>query len=303
MQIYVVRLNPDTRNCKPYSKYPTKNEYEKIHSESPMDGFHEAVNFLPESGIVRGYLPPRHSTSLRNGEPFCLITITAKTATSGGDQIIGIQAGCIYSDETQRLNLLKTKSAPDLLCHYFCAEDISLLFSSTLPNARNVVLGDEIQWIWGPVKQVTIDAFNRVLAQMDTIKLNENELLKLKNIEKIVNGELPGSDTGFLDESSFQNEVIKNYRKSKKPKGNPRPTLRTTHTYQYSRDPAVAAYALRHADGSCQKCGNDAPFISASTGLPYLEVHHIIPLKDGGADTVENVMALCPNCHKEVHYG
>ncbi|TOJ58505.1 hypothetical protein CGI36_22670 [Vibrio parahaemolyticus] len=28
-----------------------------------------------------------------------------------------------------------------------------------------------------------------------------------------------------------------------------------------------------------------------------------MPLKDGGSDTVENVKALCPNCHREAHYG
>ena len=26
-------------------------------------------------------------------------------------------------------------------------------------------------------------------------------------------------------------------------------------------------------------------------------------LSDGGSDTVTNVVALCPNCHREIHYG
>ena len=26
-------------------------------------------------------------------------------------------------------------------------------------------------------------------------------------------------------------------------------------------------------------------------------------LADGGADTVENAIAVCPNCHRELHYG
>ncbi len=28
-----------------------------------------------------------------------------------------------------------------------------------------------------------------------------------------------------------------------------------------------------------------------------------IPLSEGGEDTVENAMAVCPNCHMELHYG
>ena len=36
---------------------------------------------------------------------------------------------------------------------------------------------------------------------------------------------------------------------------------------------------------------------------PYLEVHHIIRLADDGDDSVENAIALCPNCHREAHFG
>ncbi|EKM6788635.1 HNH endonuclease, partial [Escherichia coli] len=36
--------------------------------------------------------------------------------------------------------------------------------------------------------------------------------------------------------------------------------------------------------------------------IPYLEVHHVIPLSKGGADTPENCVALYPNCHKALHY-
>ena len=36
-------------------------------------------------------------------------------------------------------------------------------------------------------------------------------------------------------------------------------------------------------------------------GTHYLEVHHIDQLAKGGADTVENAVALCPNCHRKMH--
>jgi 5-methylcytosine-specific restriction endonuclease McrA len=38
-------------------------------------------------------------------------------------------------------------------------------------------------------------------------------------------------------------------------------------------------------------------------GRPYLEVHHVVPLSEGGDDTLENAAALCPSCHRELHYG
>lgn len=35
--------------------------------------------------------------------------------------------------------------------------------------------------------------------------------------------------------------------------------------------------------------------------IPFLEVHHVKWLAKGGSDTVNNVVALCPNCHRKMH--
>ncbi|EKO3402020.1 HNH endonuclease [Vibrio fluvialis] len=39
-----------------------------------------------------------------------------------------------------------------------------------------------------------------------------------------------------------------------------------------------------------------------ASGKPYLEVHHLIRLIDDGPDTPVNCVAVCPNCHRELHY-
>ena len=36
-------------------------------------------------------------------------------------------------------------------------------------------------------------------------------------------------------------------------------------------------------------------------GDPYLETHHIEWLSKGGEDTIDNTVALCPNCHRRMH--
>jgi hypothetical protein len=303
MKIFVVRLNPDTRGCSSYTEYPTAQEYNDIHAESPMNGFHEAVNFLAESGVIRGYLPPRHSRAMRDGEPFCLITITAKTAKVGGDEVVGIQAGCIYKGEQERVNLSCTKNAPDLLCHYSCQDSTSLLFSKPITDARNIILGDTLEWIRGPVKEISELELETLLSSVYKSKLSKSESTKLKNIESLIQGRLPESKYTFEDEPDFLKDVVKHFSSNKKPAGNKEPTLKLVKTYQYFRDPAVTAYALKRSKGVCGLCNEEAPFVSKSTGIPYLEVHHIIPLKDGGSDTINNVVAVCPNCHREEHYG
>jgi 5-methylcytosine-specific restriction endonuclease McrA len=42
----------------------------------------------------------------------------------------------------------------------------------------------------------------------------------------------------------------------------------------------------------CEVCGSQA-----------IDIHHIQPRSRGGNDTIENLMALCRDCHHEVHFG
>ena len=74
---------------------------------------------------------------------------------------------------------------------------------------------------------------------------------------------------------------------------------RTATTTVYHRDPYVAEYAKRRANGRCQLCNQPAPFTVG--GEPFLESHHIVWLSHGGPDTITNTVALCPNCHRRMH--
>jgi 5-methylcytosine-specific restriction protein A len=71
----------------------------------------------------------------------------------------------------------------------------------------------------------------------------------------------------------------------------------------FRRNQHVVAQVLTRAAGHCESCKFPAPFAKASDGAPYLEVHHQEWLVHGGEDTVENAVALCPNCHRKAHYG
>ena len=120
-------------------------------------------------------------------------------------------------------------------------------------------------------------------------------------IEKIIN-EIENSNSNGL--ASFQLDVKKQLRlgKTKLPDGKKKPTSIKIISKQYSRDPSVAAWVLKLAKGKCECCGVDAPF-KREDHSPFLEVHHVRHLADGGSDTVTNTVAVCPNCHRELHYG
>lgn len=71
-------------------------------------------------------------------------------------------------------------------------------------------------------------------------------------------------------------------------------------SFSGSRDKDIVTMAKNKARGFCQLCDKKAPF-KDRLGNPYLEVHHVKWLSRGGEDIAENVVALCPNCHKKMH--
>lgn len=88
-------------------------------------------------------------------------------------------------------------------------------------------------------------------------------------------------------------QKVKEYTKKKS-------SYRSVVSTTYVRDPYKAEYIKKHAKGICQLCGQKAPF-NDNYGNPYLESHHIIWLSKGGDDSIENMVALCPNCHRKMH--
>ncbi|MEZ8990109.1 HNH endonuclease [Vibrio breoganii] len=82
-----------------------------------------------------------------------------------------------------------------------------------------------------------------------------------------------------------------------------RPERVQTTTHIFKRNPDVIVEVLLRADGICELCQQKAPFLRSRDGTPYLEVHHIKRLADGGDDSIENAQALCPNCHRKLHFG
>lgn len=70
----------------------------------------------------------------------------------------------------------------------------------------------------------------------------------------------------------------------------------------YARSNKVKLYVLMRANGLCESCEKPAPF-SKKNGTPYLEPHHINRLSDGGMDHPKYMGAICPSCHREIHYG
>ncbi|OSZ64791.1 HNH endonuclease signature motif containing protein [Hydrogenophaga sp. IBVHS2] len=86
------------------------------------------------------------------------------------------------------------------------------------------------------------------------------------------------------------------------PEGSVQPARSTTTSLSFARSKDVKVWVLRRAAGHCECCDQPAPFQTVE-GQPFLEVHHLRTLADGGSDRVSNAVALCPNCHRRLHFG
>ena len=76
--------------------------------------------------------------------------------------------------------------------------------------------------------------------------------------------------------------------------------------HRYKRDPKINAAAKAKANYSCEINSNHKTFISDSNGENFVEGHHLIPVEnqdrfDFSLDVPENIVALCPNCHRAIH--
>ena len=82
-----------------------------------------------------------------------------------------------------------------------------------------------------------------------------------------------------------------------------KPKQKIVQRHDFVRNPWVVYGALQRAGGKCEVPGCTRKLFVRSDDSSYLEVHHITPLAEGGDDTLVNAAAICPHCHRELHYG
>lgn len=82
-----------------------------------------------------------------------------------------------------------------------------------------------------------------------------------------------------------------------------KPVKKVVSRNDFVRNPFVVRAAIIRSKGVCENPGCTRTLFPRDDGSPYMEVHHIIPLGEGGDDTLINVAALCPHCHRELHFG
>ena len=56
----------------------------------------------------------------------------------------------------------------------------------------------------------------------------------------------------------------------------------------------------RRAQNKCEYCEHQT--FEKKNGEMYFEIHHIVHYSDGGENSAQNCVLLCPNCHRKIHF-
>ena len=171
-------------------------------------------------------------------------------------------------NENLRKGILKERTKASV---EFRMQNISAVFQGLHLNMVNGYL---------PAKNVGINVINEILKILEDLHYFDDNFIE--------------NDQGLIDNTFTQGEIAQ-------PKGTKYPKKKNQQITIFSRNPIVKSYVLQRAKGKCELCGS-TPFLNTKN-IPFLEVHHLKPLSQGGQDTASNAVALCPNCHRELHYG
>lgn len=113
---------------------------------------------------------------------------------------------------------------------------------------------------------------------------------------------------GLISEDAFQ-EATQSSEPKPLPNGpiNKKSKTNSTNGSNWYRDPSIARDAIRDALYLCEIDKNHMTFIAKATGNPFVEAHHIFPMEyqeefEFSLDVPENIVALCPNCHRKLHH-
>jgi len=109
----------------------------------------------------------------------------------------------------------------------------------------------------------------------------------------------PKTGDCFLKRGALRSRYVDQFEEFDFDSSLPHKKEKTTKFFE--RSAVVRRVVLERAEGHCEWC-RDKGFITAS-GAIYLESHHVVPLSEEGLDSKINVIGLCPNHHREAHYG
>lgn len=192
-----------------------------------------------------------------------------------------------------------------------------------LASQKDLAIGYENGHIMGiyydinaiPDNSVLIQDFNLLLESYQKLKT----LLNDRSAEEFNRYILLNDDNAYLENNEIEyqqavdrySSIVKEEDPSLDEKPRPRKQLVIDESgrQKYPRDVKEATTALIRAGYKCEVESEHSTFLSKSSGQPYCEAHHFVGISrydnfpDVDLDRAANIICLCANCHRKIHYG
>lgn len=269
---------------------------------------HEIFNFDRNkiTGKYYGYVPPYSTVEISNFTAYTkkceyveniLIVYTTKIEGENNRKIIGFVPNAkVYRkpiiDESLRRVILETNEHVK-----YAIESHKIIDLRSLDKPFKIVIKDinssmfRVMRVYGN----TYPEFtSSVLEYYETIK-------NYQNIDEV---------DDYLFQQDVNNIVVLNKEKNLH-KVEPSSILaNTTHVKRNANNTKIA---LNNSNYTCQFNNNHTTFLNGKN-IMYMEGHHLIPLTQSNVDYFwnnlginidcpQNIVSLCPNCHKAIHLG
>jgi len=113
---------------------------------------------------------------------------------------------------------------------------------------------------------------------------------------------------GNISKARRYQEIVNDVKPIHLPQGNlPRPKPKKYgKSERYLSNPRRSKNALIAAEFKCEIDQNHTTFLNKKSKKQYMEAHHLIPMSKQpdfihDIDVPENILCLCPNCHRKIH--
>ena len=87
-----------------------------------------------------------------------------------------------------------------------------------------------------------------------------------------------------------------------------KPEQEENSSSSWKRSTILRSQVINMSNYKCEINPNHISFIAQATKMPYMEGHHVIPMRlqkqfENSLDVYANIVCLCPLCHRKIHYG
>lgn len=264
-------------------------------------------------------LKKEHGISRISIAQYCTYIATCQTPDELDEAVKFISEGapaCRYVNDYESFSRVRILIRDNLSLFTFDGENISLNPAFADDFYRNFFINADWQYIYSQLHR-DID-YADFLYNYQGFGINLVDSKRAHKVPSVRKKSVPENSPAEDDDEEYTEAV------AEIDDGNINPEIcENAHTVepnvgkygnrkQYSKNPLLGKCAIKLANYKCGADPSHSTFTAGRARKPYMEAHHLIPvcfqqeMWDNyrvNIDCIENLVSLCPTCHKAVHYG